>query len=46
MRKKYGLLVVLEIVDPRDLETAIDYTDLVQIVSRNMAQLCFIKRSW
>ncbi len=34
--KKTGLPVVTEIMDPRDLETILKYTDIIQIGARNM----------
>jgi len=34
--KRTGLPVVTEIMDPRDLETILKYTDIVQIGARNM----------
>ncbi|MBI4689224.1 MAG: 3-deoxy-7-phosphoheptulonate synthase [Nitrospirae bacterium] len=34
--KKTGLPVVTEIMDPRDLETILKYTDVIQIGARNM----------
>lgn len=43
VRKKYGLIVVSEILDPRDLETAIDYVDIIQIGSRNMHSYSLLK---
>lgn len=36
MRKKYGIIVMAEIVDQRDIEKAMDYIDIIQIGSRNM----------
>ncbi|MDP3048871.1 MAG: 3-deoxy-7-phosphoheptulonate synthase [Thermodesulfovibrionales bacterium] len=34
--RKTGLPVVTEIMDPRDLETILQYTDIIQIGTRNM----------
>jgi 3-deoxy-7-phosphoheptulonate synthase len=34
--KKTGLPVVTEIMDPRDLEVVVEYTDIIQIGARNM----------
>ena len=34
--RKTGLPVVTEIMDPRDLETILQYTDIIQIGARNM----------
>ncbi|MDD5434640.1 MAG: 3-deoxy-7-phosphoheptulonate synthase [Nitrospira sp.] len=35
-REKTGLLVVTELMDPRDIEMVYEYTDIVQIGARNM----------
>lgn len=35
-REKTGLPVVTEIMDPRDLETIVKYSDIIQIGARNM----------
>lgn len=35
-REKTGLLVVTELMDPRDIEMVYEYTDVVQIGARNM----------
>lgn len=43
VRKKYGLIVVSEILDPRDLEIALDYIDIIQIGSRNMYNYPLLK---
>lgn len=43
IRKKYKLYTVSEIVDPRDLETAINYIDIIQIGSRNMQNYSLLK---
>lgn len=43
IRKKYGLFTVSEILDPRDLEAAIDYIDIIQIGSRNMYNYALLK---
>jgi 3-deoxy-7-phosphoheptulonate synthase len=34
--KKTGLPIVTEIMDPRDLEVVVEYTDIIQIGARNM----------
>lgn len=34
--QKYGLPVITEIMDPRDLDLIIEYTDIIQIGARNM----------
>ena len=36
IRKKYGLLIISEILDVRDIELGLRYTDIIQIGSRNM----------
>ena len=43
IRKKYGLLIVSEVLDPRDVESAIDYIDVIQIGSRNMHNYALLK---
>lgn len=35
-REKTGLLVITELMDPRDLEMVAEYTDIIQIGARNM----------
>jgi len=36
MKKKYGLLIVSEILDVRDIDLGLEFTDIIQIGSRNM----------
>jgi 3-deoxy-7-phosphoheptulonate synthase len=43
IRKKYNLLAVSEIMDPRDVEMGIKYTDIIQIGSRNMQNYALLK---
>ena len=43
IRKKYSLLAVSEILDPRDIEIGIRYTDIIQIGSRNMQNYSLLK---
>ena len=43
IRKKYNLISVTEIMDPRDVETGIKYTDIIQIGSRNMQNFSLLK---
>jgi len=43
IRKKYNLLAVSEIMDPRDIEIGIKYTDIIQIGSRNMCNYSLLK---
>ena len=43
VRKKYNLLTVSEILDPRDVETALNYIDVIQIGSRNMTNFSLLK---
>lgn len=40
---EYDLAVVSEIVDPRDVEKAIDYLDIIQIGARNMQNFALLK---
>ncbi|WP_050616078.1 bifunctional 3-deoxy-7-phosphoheptulonate synthase/chorismate mutase [Bacillus testis] len=40
---KYGLAVISEIVNPADIETAIDYLDVIQIGARNMQNFELLK---
>ncbi len=35
-KKKTGLLVITEVMDPRDIELILQYTDIIQIGARNM----------
>jgi len=43
IRKKYNLLAVSEIMDPRDIEDGVKYTDIIQIGSRNMQNYSLLK---
>lgn len=43
IRRKYNLLSVSEIMDPRDVELGVMYTDLIQIGSRNMDNYQLLK---
>jgi 3-deoxy-7-phosphoheptulonate synthase len=43
IRKKYNLLTVSEIIDPRDVEKGLEYTDIIQIGSRNMHNYSLLK---
>ena len=43
IRKKYGLRTVSEILDPRDVESALDNIDVIQIGSRNMQNYSLLK---
>jgi 3-deoxy-7-phosphoheptulonate synthase/chorismate mutase len=43
IRKKYNLIAVSEIMDPRDIELGIKYTDMIQIGSRNMHNYSLLK---
>jgi len=43
VRKKYGLLVISEIIDIRDIEYGLIYTDIIQIGSRNMSNTALLK---
>lgn len=43
IRKKYNLLAVSEIMDPRDIELGLKYTDIIQIGSRNMHNYSLLK---
>ncbi|GEL08059.1 bifunctional 3-deoxy-7-phosphoheptulonate synthase/chorismate mutase [Salisediminibacterium halotolerans] len=40
---KYGLSVISEIVTPQDIETAVDYLDVIQIGARNMQNFELLK---
>jgi 3-deoxy-7-phosphoheptulonate synthase len=35
-KKRTGLPIITEIMDPRDMETILEYTDIIQIGTRNM----------
>ena len=41
--KKYNLFTVTEIIDPRDVETALEYVDVFQIGARNMQNYELLK---
>ncbi|MGG3572712.1 bifunctional 3-deoxy-7-phosphoheptulonate synthase/chorismate mutase [Bacillus gobiensis] len=41
--KEYDLAVISEIVNPADIETAIDYVDIIQIGARNMQNFELLK---
>ena len=43
IRKRYSLLAVSEIMDTRDIENGIKYTDIIQIGSRNMQNYSLLK---
>lgn len=43
IKSKYGLKIVSEIMDPRDIEEAMDYIDVFQIGSRNMQNFSLLK---
>ncbi|WP_077367319.1 bifunctional 3-deoxy-7-phosphoheptulonate synthase/chorismate mutase [Anaerosalibacter sp. Marseille-P3206] len=43
IKEKYGLLVVSEIMDPRDVELGCEYIDIIQIGSRNMQNFALLK---
>lgn len=43
IRKKYNLIAISEIMDPRDIETGMKYTDVIQIGSRNMHNYSLLK---
>ncbi|MGN1402635.1 MAG: bifunctional 3-deoxy-7-phosphoheptulonate synthase/chorismate mutase [Bacillus sp. (in: firmicutes)] len=41
--EEYGLAVISEIVSPSDIETAVDYVDVIQIGARNMQNFELLK---
>src|SRR5699024_6265931 len=41
--KEYGLITVSEIVNPADIEIALDYIDVIQIGARNMQNFELLK---
>lgn len=43
VKKQYGFFIVSEIMDPRDVELGIQYTDVIQIGSRNMQNYSLLK---
>jgi 3-deoxy-7-phosphoheptulonate synthase len=43
IRKKYNLLAVSEIVDTKDIENGLLYTDIIQVGSRNMHNYALLK---
>lgn len=42
-REETGLAVVTEVVNPRDVELVVEYTDMVQIGARNMQNFTLLK---
>ncbi len=43
MKSKYHLKIISEIMDPRDIEEAYNYIDIIQIGSRNMHNFSLLK---
>lgn len=43
MKQKYGLSIISEIMDPRDIDSSHDYIDIIQIGSRNMQNFSLLK---
>lgn len=43
IKNKYNLKIVSEIMDPRDLEEAYEYLDIIQIGSRNMQNFSLLR---
>ncbi|MCX7845524.1 MAG: 3-deoxy-7-phosphoheptulonate synthase [Dictyoglomaceae bacterium] len=43
IKEEYKIPVITEIMDPRDLEKALDYIDIVQIGARNMQNFTLLK---
>lgn len=43
IKLKYKLKIISEIMDPRDIEEAYDYIDIIQIGSRNMQNFSLLK---
>ena len=43
IKSKYKLKFISEIMDPRDIEMAYDYIDIIQIGSRNMQNFSLLK---
>ena len=43
IKNKYGLFIVSEILDTRDVELGLKYTDVIQIGSRNMGNVALLK---
>lgn len=43
IKQKYGLSVISEIMDTRDIESSYDYIDIIQIGSRNMQNFSLLK---
>ena len=41
-----GMAVISEILNPNDVETALDYVDVIQIGARNMQNFELLKGSW
>ncbi|MBU5254946.1 bifunctional 3-deoxy-7-phosphoheptulonate synthase/chorismate mutase [Tissierella praeacuta] len=43
IKSKYNLKVISEIMDPRDIEEALEFIDIIQIGSRNMQNFSLLK---
>ena len=43
LKSKYNLKIISEIMDPRDIEEAIEYIDIIQIGARNMQNYSLLK---
>ena len=43
MKLKYGLKIISEIMDPRDIDEAYEYIDIIQIGSRNMQNFSLLR---
>lgn len=43
LKVKYGLKIISEIMDPRDIDEAYEYIDIIQIGSRNMQNFSLLK---
>ena len=43
VRRNYGIKVISEIMDPRDVENGLRYTDMIQIGTRNMQNIPLLR---
>ena len=43
IKEDYGLKIISEVIDPRDVEEAIEYIDIIQIGARNMQNFALLK---
>ncbi|HOJ92810.1 MAG TPA: 3-deoxy-7-phosphoheptulonate synthase [Dictyoglomaceae bacterium] len=42
-KQEFGMPIITEVMDPRDLETVVEYADIIQIGTRNMQNFTLLK---